>query len=151
MIKCQNACPEFDGCCVECPNLQKCKSYEESCLLWPLNCGSSIMEDVSEETGLTVFSHGQGAVVRQIADLIQRRKQLEAREDALKEQLKAAMELCNIKKYSNDILSITYVAATTQTKVNSAKLKEQYPDIYDECSKTSPVSAYVKVTVKNKE
>ena len=150
MIKCQNACPDFDGCCVECPNLQGCKSSEESCLLSPLECGSSVMEDVSEETGLTVFYHGQGAVVRQIAELIQQRKQLEAQEDKLKEQLKAAMELCNIKKYSNDVLSITYVAATTQTKVNSARLKKEYPDIYDECSKTAPVSAYVKVAVKDK-
>lgn len=58
------------------------------------------------------------------------------------------MENCNIKKFESDILNLTYVAETTATSIDSAKLKKKYPDIAAECSKTSKKSAYVKVVVK---
>ena len=59
------------------------------------------------------------------------------------------MEKCNIKKFESDILNITYVAESTKTSIDSAKLKKKYPAIADECSKTSNKSAYIKVEVKD--
>jgi len=106
------------------------------------------MEDAEEETGLQVFKQGQMAVLKQIADIITTKKKLEEQEAELKAKLKDAMEKCNIKKFESDILDITYVAETTQTSIDSAKLKKKYPDIAEECSKVSKKSAYVKVVVK---
>jgi len=147
MIKCKNACPtgQFEGCCFECDLKENC---EEACQLNPFECGDSIMDEVSEETGLQVFQQGQLTVLQKIADIVTAKKKLEEQEKELKEKLKEAMEKCNIKKFESDILNITYVAETTSTSIDSAKLKKKYPDIAAECSKTSKKSAYVKVTVK---
>jgi hypothetical protein len=147
MIKCKNSCPldKFEGCCFECDLKETC---EEVCGLNPSKCGDSIMDEVSEETGLQVFKQGQMAVLKQIADIITTKKRLEEQEAELKAKLKDAMEKCNIKKFESDILDITYVAETTQTSIDSVKLKKKYPDIAKECSKVSKKSAYVKVVVK---
>jgi len=53
-----------------------------------------------------------------------------------------------IKRVDNDLMRITYVAPTTSTGVDSAKLKATYPHIYTECSKTTSKKGYVKITVK---
>lgn len=146
MIKCKNSCPtgQFDGCCFECELKAAC---EEACGLIPSECGDSIMEEAAE-AGLEVFQQGQVAVIQKIADIVTAKKALEEQEAELKTKLKEAMEKCNIKKFESDILNITYVAETTSTSVDSKKLKEKHPAIYEECSKTSKKSAYVKVTVK---
>lgn len=146
MIKCKNDCPTGKGwgCCFECELKAAC---EEACELIPSECGDSIMEEVGE-AGLEVFQQGQVAVIQKIADIVTAKKALEEQEADLKAKLKEAMEKCNIKKFESDILNITYVAETTSTSVDSKKLKEKHPAIYEECSKTSKKSAYVKVTVK---
>ena len=147
MIKCKNTCPtgQFEGCCFECDLKETCK---EVCELIPSECGDSIMQDAEEETGLQVFKQGQMAVLQKITDIVTAKKKLEEQEKELKEKLKEAMEKCNIKKFESDILNITYVAETTQTSIDSTKLKKKYPDIAEECSKVSKKSAYVKVVVK---
>jgi len=147
MIKCKNSCPldKFEGCCFECDLKETCK---EVCGLNPSKCGDSIMDEVSEETGLQVFQQGQLAVLQKIADIATAKKKLEEQEKELKEKLKEAMEKCNIKKFESDILNITYVAESTKTSIDSAKLKKKYPEIAAECSKSTKTSAYVKVTVK---
>ena len=146
MIKCKNSCPldKFDGCCFECDLKETC---DEACELIPSECGDSTIEE-SEETALEVFQQSQMAVIQKIADIVTAKKKLEEQEKDLKEKLKEAMEKCNIKKFESDVLNITYVAATTQTSVDSKKLKKNYPEIAAECSKTSNKSAYVKVSVK---
>lgn len=145
MIKCKNSCPldKFEGCCFECDLKEEC---EEACEMLPSDCGDSIVDDF--ESGIQVFEQGQMAVIQKIADIVTTKKQLEAQEKELKEKLKEAMEKYNIKKFESDILNITYVAESTKTSIDSAKLKKKYPDIAAECSKTSKKSAYVKVTVK---
>lgn len=147
MIKCKNPCPldRFEGCCFECDLKETC---EEACELIPSECSDSIMDEVSEETGLQAFKQGQMAVLKQIADIITTKKKLEEQEAELKVKLKEAMEKYNIKKFESDILDITYVAESTKTSIDSTKLKKKYPEIAAECSKSIKTSAYVKVTVK---
>jgi predicted phage-related endonuclease len=146
MIKCKNSCPldKFDGCCFECENKGKC---EEACQLLPSECKDSIMEEAGE-AALQVFQQAQKVVLQKIADIVTAKKNLEEQEKELKEKLKTAMETCSIKKFTSDILNITYVAATTETRVDSKKLKEKHPDIYAECSNTNPKSSYIKIEVK---
>ncbi len=147
MIKCKNACPleKFEGCCFECDLKETC---EEVCGLNPSECDDSIMDEVSEETALQAFQQGQMSVLHEIVNIVNQKKKLEEQEAELKVKLKEAMEKYGIKKFESDILNITYVAETTQTSIDSAKLKKKYPDIAEECSKVSKKSAYVKVVVK---
>lgn len=144
MIKCNNECPlkKFDGCCHSCPHFEGC---EEACESEPNTCGEAIFD---EEAGLITFQEQQLAVLQQVADLITAKKKIEEQEKNLKDKLKEAMEKFNVKKFESDILNITYVAATSSTSIDSAKLKKKYPTIAEECSKVSAKSAYIKVTVK---
>ncbi|HOA83849.1 MAG TPA: hypothetical protein PKV92_07825 [Thermodesulfovibrio thiophilus] len=145
MIKCNNECPlgKFDGCCHSCPEIEGCK---DACESNPNTCGEATFD---EETGLVAFKEQQISVLQQIADLITTKKKLEEQEKELKDKLKEAMEKFNIKKFDSDILKITYIAETTATSIDSAKLKKKYPAIAEECSKTSKKSAYIKVEIKD--
>lgn len=147
MTKCKNECPvgKFDGCCHCCPEFGKC---EDECSEVPETCGESTMD---EETAIATFQEQQLAVIQQIADICTQKKALEAAEKEMKDKLKEAMEVHGIKKFESDILNITYIAATSSTSIDSAKLKKKYPDIANECSKTSAKSAYIKVEVKGGE
>lgn len=145
MIKCNNECPlgKFDGCCHSCPDIETCK---DACESNPETCGEATFD---EETGLVAFEEQQLSVLQQIADLITAKKKLEEQEKELKDKLKEAMEKYGIKKFDSDILKITYIAETTTTSIDSAKLKKKYPAIAEECSKTSKKSAYIKVEIKD--
>ncbi|MPM68115.1 hypothetical protein SDC9_115046 [bioreactor metagenome] len=147
MIKCKNECPlgKFSGCCHFCSEYDSCA---DGCSEVPENCGESLPD---EETALATFQVQQLAVIQKIADICTQKKALEAVEKEMKDKLKEAMEKANIKKFESDILNITYIAATTSTSIDSAKLKKKYPDIANECSKTSAKSAYIKVEIKDGE
>jgi len=145
MIKCNNECPlgKFDGCCHSCPDIETCK---DACESNPETCGEATFD---EETDLVAFKEQQLSVLQQIADLITTKKKLEEQEKELKDKLKEAMEKYGVKKFDSDILKITYIAETTTTSIDSAKLKKKYPAIAEECSKTSKKSAYIKVEIKD--
>lgn len=144
MIKCENSCPlgKFDGCCACCPEKDGCS---ERCTEVPEECGTATFD---EETALATFQTKQLAVLKKIASVVSMKKQCEEQEKELKDQLKKAMEEYGVKKFESDILNITYVAETTSTSIDSAKLKKLHPEIAVECSKTSKKSSYIKVEVK---
>lgn len=147
MIKCKNSCPleKFEGCCHCCPDFEQCN---DKCPEFPNICGESTFD---EESGLVALEQQQMAVITRIADICMTKKKLEALEKDLKDKLKEAMEQYGVKSLDNDILKITYIAATTANFIDSAKLKKLHPDIAAECTKTSAKSAYIKVEVKGGE
>lgn len=147
MIKCRNSCPlgKFDGCCVECEFEKVCK---EVCGADPIDCEESIMDDVSEETGLQLFQQGEATVINRIENILKAKKQLEEQEKQLKEKLKEAMEFYGVKKFESDHLTLTYVEETTTTTIDTSKLKKKYPEIAKECSRETKKSAYVRVSIK---
>lgn len=150
MIKCKNgSCPNekvnFQGCCVACSYKDSC---EDACEKEPSTCGDSIPDADNEEQALAVFQEQQLTVLNSIADLIQAKKDLEAKESELKVKLQDAMEAYGIKKFTSDILDITYVAATKAESIDSTKLKAKYPQIAAECVKVSNRKAYIKVSLK---
>lgn len=69
-------------------------------------------------------------------------------EEKMKEAIKAVMIRDNIKKFENDIISLTYVAPTTRTSIDTAKLKEEKPELWEQYSKTSEVSDSIRVKIK---
>lgn len=83
-----------------------------------------------------------------VVELEREAKRIEEQKKTLKEELLNAMEKAGIKKLENDQLTITYTFPTTKNQVDSKKLKEAFPDVYEQCTKTSKVSASVRITVK---
>lgn len=97
---------------------------------------------------VTAFQSSVPDAIRQITDIIIQQKKLDEQSKKLKTALREAMEKYGVKKWENDQISMTYVAPTTKTTIDSAKLKKERPDIAEQYSKTSNVSASVRVTVK---
>lgn len=75
-------------------------------------------------------------------------KEMEEKTKEIKEALRNAMEKYNVSKYENEFIKVTYKSASTRITVDSKKLKEDLPGIYEEYSKIVNVSSYVSIDIK---
>lgn len=131
-------------CCFECDKKETCD------LACQFKSNEGCENAYDEETALQEFNKDNNAVaiMKQIAAISKQKKELEEQEKQVRTSLEAAMEQYGIKSFDNDILKVVYVAPTTKTSVDSAKLKKEQPDIYAKYTKTSDVKASVRITVK---
>jgi hypothetical protein len=97
---------------------------------------------------LVQFQSATPEAVQQITQLVILKKQLEDQEKHLKEELTKAMEVYGVKSFENDQIKLVYVAPTTRSTIDSARLKKDHPDLAQRYTKTSNVSASVRITVK---
>lgn len=87
-------------------------------------------------------------VVNKIVEFEKEKLKMDLIEKDLKEKLKEAMENNNVTKLEFGELKVSYRNASTRTTVDSKKLKEDLPDIYEEYSKTSNVSSSISISVE---
>jgi len=66
----------------------------------------------------------------------------------LRKKIKQVMSESEIKKFENEMVTITYIAPTTRTTIDTKLLKEELPKIYQEYSKVSDVKDSVRITIK---
>ena len=147
MIKCKEAMGNADceRCCYFCDKQESC-TLPNKCEMPEADCDFVIEE--SEMTDLQVMQNTLPDVIQTITEIARQKKALDEKEKVMKESLREAMERTGIKKFESPDLKFVYVAPTTRTSIDSAKLKKKYPEIAEECSKTSEVSASVRVTLK---
>ena len=134
---------ECQNCCYYCDKKDTC----------PDACGETYIEDCTEqvdeeETELQVMESAVPDAIRMITEITLQKKKLDEQEKIMKKKLQEAMEKFGVKKFENDKVIFTYTAPTTRTTIDSDKLKKEHPDIAKECSKTSTVSASVRIKVK---
>lgn len=146
MIKCTEAyesdCKGGNMCCCVCPEVQNCN---EACNLTDnRTCGCSY----EESNALQVFDSRAARVIQNIADLSHQKDLIEEQDKWMRQELEKMMEQYGIKNFNNDLISITYVEPTTSTKLDSKAVKTKYPEVFNECSKTSEVKGYVRIKVK---
>ena len=97
---------------------------------------------------LTLFQSKALAVMQNIAALDKQKKQLEAQDKVVRQELQKLMDEHGIKKFENEILAITYVEPTTRTTIDSARLKKELPAVAEKYSKISQVKSSVRIEVK---
>lgn len=138
------SCPmRLNICCGVCEHVDLCTSECEFC--------GSYKECPDVETvndGLTAFNTAVPDTIKRITDLVVMKKQLDEQEKLLKQKLVEAMETYGVKIFENEQIKMTYVAPTTRSTLDSARLKKDHPDIAEQYTKVSEVSASVRVTVK---
>lgn len=66
----------------------------------------------------------------------------------LRQAIQDAMEKTGTKSFENDLLKLTYVAATTRNTFDAKRLETEHPELAQEYRKESPVKANVRITVK---
>lgn len=83
-----------------------------------------------------------------IADLERMASEIKKKQDEMKKAILEEMEAKNVVKLDNDIVTISYIAATDRETFDSKKFKADNPDLYDEYVKISPVKPSVRIKVK---
>lgn len=151
MVKCKLATDSVCGkfcCCLECEEQETCGMIcgyvAEGKVKDPKTCDNAVLEGGE----MVAFKENALTIIQTIADIEIKKKELDEVNKKMREQLEAAMAQYNIKSFENELVKITYTEPTTRTSVDSAKLKKNYPDIYNECSKISDVKGSVRITVK---
>lgn len=143
MMKCKVAIDdknECTNCCYFCDKKDTCNDVCRDT--------AKVCEEQVEETDLQVIESTVPDVLKAITDIIVQKKKLEEQEKLMKEKLLQAMEEHGVKSFENAKVKFMYVAPTTRTTIDSKKLKADHPDIAEAYSKTSNVSASVRITVK---
>jgi hypothetical protein len=87
-------------------------------------------------------------VLNRLAEIEKVYKKMDGERDKLKADLLAAMKQHGIEKWENDVMSVSYVAPTTRTSVDSSKLKKELPDVFKKYSKTSNVKSSIRFKLK---
>lgn len=135
-------CPHnLDVCCGVCDHRNTCHCVCDDADN-PAQCPDAV------NTEVVPFASAVPDTIQKIADLVRVKKELEAQEKNLKLELVKAMEAFNVKVFENDLIKMVYVAPTTRATIDSARLKKDHPDIVKQYTKTSDVSASVRVALK---
>lgn len=137
------SCPRrLTICCGVCEHLHTC---DDSCDCHDFEkCPDA--EIITED--LVAFKSAVPDTIQKITTLIRMKKEVEDQEKLLKQKLVEAMEAHGIKSFETDQIKMVYVAPTTRSTIDSNRLKKDHPDIVEQYTKISDVSASVRVTVK---
>ena len=104
------------------------------------------------ENGIVKIENGQIEATKELISNIKKFQKakvaLNQIENELKENFKEVMESNSIKKWisPDGSFTVTYVAPTTSTTLDSKKIKEELPEIYQAYSNTSNKAGYVKLS-----
>ena len=145
MIKCKitiETNERCQNCCLYCDKKETCL---EACGELSKECDEAVL---FEETELDVMKDAVPDVLRTITDITVQKKKLDEQEKIMKQKLLEAMEEHGVKSFENEYVKFVYVAPTTRTTIDSTKLKKELPEIAEQYSKTSNVSASVRISVK---
>ena len=85
-------------------------------------------------------------VVQQIIEFQKAKAKMDLMEKELKSSLKEAMEKVGLKKFIVSGLCASIKDATTRSTIDTKRLKEECPDIYEAYLKTTPVSSSITLT-----
>lgn len=143
MMKCKVAIDdknECTNCCYFCDKKDTCNDVCQDI--------AKVCEEQVEETDLQVIQSAVPDVLKAITDITVQKKKLDEQEKVMKQKLQEAMETYGVKSFETPEVKFMYVAPTTRTTIDSKKLKADHPDIAEAYSKTSNVSASIRITVK---
>ena len=74
---------------------------------------------------------------------------MQERIDTIKEAALEAMKACGVKSWKCDRMSMTYVAPKVSKRLDSKKLKEEHPDIYEEYTTESQQKESILIKIKS--
>ena len=99
---------------------------------------------------LTLFENKYMATMQNIADLEKTITQLEDTKKKVREELKQAMEFYGLRSVDNDILTMTLVAPSVSTTIDTTTLRREDPDTYDRLIEVYPKKTERKASIRMK-
>lgn len=98
---------------------------------------------MTEKTALARFEERNLAEFKALASLKQQIKELEKKEEEIKEGIKAAMEHYGVQSFKNEYITISYVPESKTETIDLKALQAAEPELYAEL-----LEDYRKVTTK---
>lgn len=86
--------------------------------------------------------------VEEIELQLQSLKELKNQYKSMKEKLYASMESNDIKKFETDLVTITRILPSKRESLDSKKIKEEHPDVFEKYKKVSNVAGSVRIKLK---
>jgi hypothetical protein len=121
---------------------------DEVCSNDCIGCWDNVLVGITFKAAVPSLPKKTLPVLKQLEALEIQSKSIEEKQKKLKEDLLQAMEKYGVKKWDNEVMTISYVAPTTKSTVDSKKLKEELPDIFSKYIKTSNVKSSIRVKLK---
>lgn len=87
-------------------------------------------------------------VIQKLQELEIQAKSIKEKQDTLKVSILEAMEKYGLTKWDNEVMTISYIAPTTRSSIDSAKLKKELPDVAAKYTKTSNVKSSIRIKLK---
>lgn len=90
-------------------------------------------------------------VINKMKEFQKIKKEIEEKENQLKQSLLDVMDKYSIEKWTSpdESLTVNYIPDTFMRKFNKTSFKKDYPDLYDKYSSFSTKAGYVKLQVKD--
>ena len=85
------------------------------------------------------------AFEKELAEELLELEALKERVEAKKEEILGFLDKNHPKSFETDMLVVKYTSATTQTSIDSTRLKKEMPEIAAKYSKTSPKKSSVSI------
>lgn len=137
-----------------CPNHLGLKEYCEEIASGGRDCKScydQALVGITFKTAVPALPDSALPLLKTLGELEVQVKAIKEQADKLKVDLLEAMETHGVKKWDNDVMTISYVGATTKNSVDSKKLKEEQPDIFIKYIKTSNVKSSIRIKLKGEK
>ncbi|MBV4417143.1 hypothetical protein [Clostridium tyrobutyricum] len=113
------------------------------------NCWNTALKGIEfKNNSLELFQKKALPTLIKLQKAEEKYKKLNEDRKKLKDKLKEEMDRYNINKWENDEFSITYIAATERSKLDTKEIKEKFPDVFNICSHLSPVAESIRFKVK---
>jgi len=131
-----------------CPSHIKLKDFGNDCNHLCDVCWNDALTGIEFKAAELTLPNESLLILNQLGELEVQAKTIKDQQEQLKLDLLDAMETHGIKKWDNDIMTITYVAATTSSRIDSAKLKKEKPELFETYSKTSDIKSSIRIKLK---
>ena len=103
------------------------------------------MELIKTENNLIMASE---ELIKEALEIKYLEEKLKAKKDNLTLTLLEEMKKKDIKKIETPDVIISYVDETERETLDTKKVREEFPDVYDECVRFSKVKASVRIKAK---
>lgn len=131
-----------------CPSHMGLNDLGDNCTNQCNRCWDDALVGITFKTVVPELPKETLPVLQKLQDLEIKAKEIKNQQEALKEDLLKAMEKHGVKKWDNDIMTVTYTAPTTRTSIDGTKLKKEMPEVAEKYTKTSNVKSSIRIKLK---
>jgi hypothetical protein len=124
---------------------------EDQHINYMLDCWTDLEEfhnPIDEKINEDVMLNKTLQVCKSIEALENEKKQLDAEFEKLKTGLLELMKANGVKKFENDLIRLTYKEKSTRVSLDSKRLKEEQPEVFENYKKETEVKESILIKIK---